>query len=87
MKKLLCLLPLIALLAGCTENVRSKHWGGTMTVNIPSENKFVNATYKDAALWYLYRPMRTNETPETWTFKEKSSLGMLEGTVIFVEAK
>ncbi len=85
MKRTLLALAVIGLLAttGCTDNFRAKHLGGTMTVQVPANNKLVVATWKDHELWYLYRPMRTNEVAETSTFQEKSSLGMVEGKVVF----
>lgn len=82
------LIPLVlstVLLVGCTENVRSKGWGGTMTVKLPANQKLVNATWKESELWYLTRQRHSNEVVDTYTFQEKSSFGMVEGTVIFVE--
>lgn len=75
------------LLTGCTENTRAKSFGGKMTVNLPPNTKLVNATWKNETLWYLYVPMNTNDTPKTTTFQEKSSFGVIEGTVVFVETR
>jgi hypothetical protein len=36
-------------------------------------------------LWYLVRDRRENESPESYEFAEKSSWGILEGKVEFVE--
>lgn len=93
MKKsnLLALVAVMALVAitfvGCTDNVRAKAWGGNMTVTLPAGQKLVNATWKDAQLWYLTRDMKAGETPESYTFKEKSVWGQWEGSVTFVETK
>lgn len=90
MKKFLWIVFAISIiigLSGCNENARTKSFGGTMVVEIPQGQKFVNATWKDQQLWYLTRPMTSNEVAETWTLQEKSSLGMMEGTVIFRETK
>lgn len=84
---LLALVSGLLLTTGCTENVRTKVYGGTMTINLPKGQKFINVTWKEAEMWYLYRPMTSNEVAETYTFKEKSSFGVYEGTVIFVESK
>lgn len=73
------------LTVGCTENTRTKRFGGTMTINVPPTEKFINATWKDDELWYLTRDRREGETPENWKFQEKSSFGMIEGTIIFHE--
>ena len=89
-KTILSLLGVVAVLAvaaGCTENQRARTFGGTMTVTLPAGQKLVNATWKQDNLFYLTRPMRTNETAETFTFKEDSSWGIIEGDVIFVETK
>lgn len=87
---LIGLLAASAALVGCTENVRSRAWGGNMTVNLPPNQKLVNVTWKTtegSSLWYLTRPMHSNECAETFTFQEKSSFGMMEGAVKFVESK
>ena len=43
-------------------------------------------TWKDGgSLWYLTRPMREDEKPETHVFKQSSSYGIFEGTVTIVE--
>jgi len=83
--KILTSLIAIFLLSNCTENSRAKSFGGTMTVELPPQTKLVTATWKETELWYLYRPMRQGETPETSVFQENSSFGMWEGTVKFIE--
>jgi len=74
-------------LTACTGNVRAKRFGGTMTVELPANQKLVNATWKDSQLWYLSKPMSKTDTAVTYTFKEKSNYGIREGSVIFVETK
>ena len=88
MKHILLAVALVGILAtGCTENIRSKTFGGNMNVTLPQGQKLVTATWKNAELWYLTRPMQTNEVAETFTFVEKSSFGLVEGKVTFVESK
>lgn len=72
---------------GCTENSRAKNFGGTSKIALPLGQKLINATWKDAQLWYLTRQMRSDEKPEMYTFQEKSNFGMMEGTVIFTESR
>lgn len=72
---------------GCTENSRAKTFGGTMTVTLPKGQKLMEATWKEADLWYLTRPMREGEKAEQYTFQENSTFGLVEGTVIFVETE
>jgi hypothetical protein len=77
----------LILMASCTENQLAKGWGGTTTVELPAGEKLIEATWKDEQLWYLTRSMREDESPETFKFQEKSSYGVIEGTVIFKESK
>ena len=76
-----------AFLTSCTQNEMAKNFGGSMTINLPANQKLVNVTWKDNEVWYLARPMKADETPETWTFQEKSSYGIQEGTITLVESK
>lgn len=89
MKNKLMLAAAIAViyLTSCTENTRAKACGGTATVDLPPNTKIVNATWKDHELWYLTRPMRSDEVAETMTLHEQSSFGLIEGKVIFKETK
>jgi hypothetical protein len=90
MKKLyigLVLTLLLTVLAGCTEQQRAKRWGGEYTVDLPAGHKLVNVTFKDADLWYLTRPMTEEDKAETYTFKEDSTWGVMEGTVTIKEHK
>lgn len=77
----------LVLTAGCTKQILVKNWGGTLTETLVPNQKLVVMTWKDNDLWVLTRPMRTNETAETYTFKESSSWGMFQGTVTVVESK
>ncbi len=72
---------------GCTENVRSRAYGVTSKVDLPSNMKLVNITWKNADLWYLVRPMREDESEETYYFHESSNFGVFEGNVKLVEHK
>ena len=88
MKKLLFLILIVSTLfiTGCN-NLSSRHFGGTQTIDLPAGQKLVNATWKSDDLWYLTRPIRAGEVPEVVTFKEQSNVGILSGTVIFRESK
>jgi len=85
MKKLLVILVLLVGLTSCTENFKAKQMGGTMTVDLPAGQKLIEVTWKEDQMWYLTRARREGEAPETFEFKEKSSMGFMEGTVIFKE--
>ena len=73
------------LLTGC--NPVARKMGGDMTVHLKPGEKLVNVTWKEASLWFLTRPMKTNDSVETYKFKEDSTWGVLEGTVTIVEHK
>lgn len=88
MKRIIILVALAAsalTFNGCTDNLRTKAYGGSMTIDLPPGQKLVNVTWKETQIWYLTRPAKAGELPETLTFKEKSDYGVLEGTVIFKE--
>jgi len=86
MKTRLFLIILLAISTlSCTDNIRAKSFGGKMTINLESNQKLVNATWKDSDLWILTRPKRPNETPEIYTFIENSTFGVMQGEIIFIE--
>jgi hypothetical protein len=83
--KALLLIGLLAFLPACTQQERAKAWGGTATIELPPSTKLVTATWRYTQLWYLVRPAKPGEQPETLTFEENSSFGMIKGKVIFKE--
>ena len=88
MKRLIIALATIAALGACTQQDMARRYGGTAKVKLEKGQKLITATWKEGSqLWYLTRPMREGEEPETYAFKESSSFGVIEGTVIIVETK
>lgn len=88
MKKYLCCLALslVLFVIGCTEQVMTKDFGGTTRIEISDTQKFVNITWKtDGNLWVLTRKRLPNDIKETFYFSEKSSFGVMEGTVVIEE--
>lgn len=75
----------MSLLSGCQWS--AKNFGGTYTINLEKGEKLDMVTWKDNDLWVLTRPMREDETPETYRFQEDSNLGIMEGTVNIIETK
>lgn len=71
--------------AGCTEKERAKRYGGSFTVKLECGQKLFTITWKEDSLWYATRPMRPDETAETYTFSEDSAWGAFEGKVTLVE--
>lgn len=92
MKKKTLLAAMISILSisavtGCTEQSMAKHFGGDMTVHLEKGQKLEEVTWKENSLWYLTRPLKEDEEPETYVFYEDSNLGIFEGSVTIVESK
>jgi hypothetical protein len=73
------------LLVGCTDQIRAKQYGGNASMSLPTGQKVVCATWKENNLWVLTRPMREGEKVETFTLRESSSWGVMQGTVTITE--
>jgi hypothetical protein len=62
-----------------------------MTVEIEKDQKFINCSWKSSgknagsSLWILTRARKEGEQPETYKYIEKSTFGVLEGTVVIQE--
>ena len=85
-KKIVAILMTAIMLTGCHEAARN--YGGSMTLELPKGQKLEEITWKDdSALWYLTRPMRDDEKPETHTFKADTEWGVFEGTVTIIESR
>ena len=65
-------------LTSCTKNQRTKNFGGTETIYLQKNEIVLNVTWKKDQMWICTRDTVTGIT----YFREKSSWGMLEGTVI-----
>ena len=57
-----------------------------MTIAVPADQKLINVTWKETEVWILTRPMRADETPETYSFYEKSTWGLMEGEIKLIES-
>ena len=80
------LLMTVAMTTSCS-NWMSRKFGGSTTINLPAGQKLIEVTWKENSLWYLTEPMDSDYVPKTKTFKEDSNVGVLEGTVTFVETR
>jgi len=84
MKKVLLGLFGIMMLVSCTENTRARVWGGTQTLQLEEGVRLVNVTWKEGSdLWILTKKDTTKAS--TYSFSEKSNLGVMEGQVIIIE--
>jgi len=88
-KYLCCFVLALSLFAGCTAQDMAKEYGGTVTITVPADEKFVNITWKTGEsrsnLWVLTRKRVPSDTKETYKFHESSAFGLLQGTVLIVE--
>lgn len=77
------MLPLTLIWSSCTSNQNARKFGGTKTITLDPGVRVVNVTWKDNDMWILTKHDTTK--PQTYTFKEKSNFGLMEGTVIIEE--
>lgn len=87
MKNLVIALAVLATMTACTSQQRAKGYGGTATIHVPKGQKVISATWKKLDLWYLTRPMRQDEQPETLTLRESSDFGVMQGSVVLQESR
>ena len=83
MKQLIALLALVVTLFSCTANERARNLGGTEHVTLDKGERLENVTWKRDDLWILTK--QDNTKPSTYSFKEKSSYGIMEGEIIITE--
>lgn len=75
---LILLLTCVILFSSCTDNSRARRFGGTEEVELNQNEVVLNATWKGDETWICTKDTVTGIT----YFREKSSWGILEGTVI-----
>lgn len=61
--------------------------GETMEVKVEPGQKIMMATFKGDNLFYMTESMDSGYIPKVKTLKEKSSHGIIETTVKFIETK
>ena len=80
---------LIALMAmsafGCTGNNIAKNYGRSETIKLSPGERLDNVTWKDDDMWIL-KHVEPTKAPKTYTFKEKSSFGLMQGTITIIES-
>jgi hypothetical protein len=86
MKKLLILI-ISFWFVSCSGNEMARKYGGSETIELPVGEKLVNITWKEEHLWILTTDMKPTDSAQVYNFKEKSSWGVVEGTVTIVETK
>ena len=86
-KKYLFLLFALVAMCSCTQNQMARTYGGKMTIELPKGEKLVNATWKEANLFYLTEPMEEGYVPKSKKFRESSNFGVWESEITFVESR
>lgn len=81
MKKLFVCLFFSVLLFSCTDNIKTRHFGGTETVKLEPNEVFVNITWKESDLWVVTKDTVTN----THYAREKSNYGVWEGKIVITK--
>lgn len=69
---------IVLLVASCTDNERARRFGGTEQVELKPNEVVLNVTWKENEMWICTKDTTTN----TVYFREKSSWGVMEGTII-----
>ncbi len=87
MKKIILIIVALICMCSCTEQIRTRQFGGKMEIRLPAGQELMEATWKDDDLFYLTRPMAPDYVPVTKTFQESSSWGVMESTVYFIETR
>ncbi len=82
----LLLLAMVTLF-GCSSQEMAKKYGGTANIALQQGEKLVLMTWKGSNLWILTRPMTSSDKAETYTFRESSSFGIIEGKIVVTEKK
>ena len=81
------MLTLFLTLLACTDNQRTKAFGGTMRISVPCDQVVFDVTWKGEDLWYATQPAGQGWRPETKRFAEYSSYGVIQGEVILTESR
>ena len=78
MRKLTMIAITLLALVSCTDNQRARSFGGTETVKLGPNEKFINITWKQDNLWLIVQDTVTG----TYYAREKSSFGLVQGKVV-----
>ena len=79
MKKIIIIATIATLgFASCTDNQKARKFGGTETIKMMPNEKFINITWKQDNIWIITQDTLTGVI----SAREKSSFGVLEGKII-----
>jgi hypothetical protein len=75
---MMILVVMMVVISSCTENARARHFGGNEILTLKPNEKVLNVTWKDDEMWVCTQDTITGVV----YFREKSSWGIIEGTVV-----
>lgn len=78
MRKLTMVAITLLALVSCTDNQKVRSFGGTETVKLEPNEKFINITWKQDNLWLIVQDTVTGN----YYAREKSNFGVLQGKVV-----
>lgn len=78
MRKLAVVAITLLAMTSCTDNQRARSFGGTETIKIDPNERFINLTWKQDDIWVIVQDTVTGEIYA----KEKSSFGIMQGKVV-----
>lgn len=81
MKKLSMVAITLLALVSCTENQKARNFGGTETIKLEPNERFINITWKQDNLWVIVQDTATGD----YYAREKSSFGIMQGKVIITK--
>lgn len=87
MKQIIILAIAVLTLTGCTDNMKTRIFGGSQVIELEKGQRLVEMTWKNNDIWILTEPMDSAYKPQTKTFYESSDFGILEGEITIVESK
>lgn len=79
-KPLMVIITLLTLFS-CTDNQMARNYGGTETIKLEPQEKFINITWKQDNIWIVIQDTTTGIIYA----KEKSSFGLVQGKVIITK--
>lgn len=82
MKKLNVFLIVVVLFLSVSCQSVTRQFGGTTNIELEQGEEFINITWKDTNLWVLVEDHNEGH----YVFKEYSTMGILQGTVIIKES-
>lgn len=78
MRKLTMVAITLLAITSCTNNSETRRFGGTETIKLEPQEKFINITWKEDNLWIIVQDTIT----DIYYAREKSAFGLWEGKII-----